>query len=106
MRRSVIKGLQTPRREVWAHRRSLVEAIGADDFQECFVDEGNSNIFAVVRKLREIGFHGFILDDHVPHLVNDSPYGLTSAIHTLKGVLSRSTLVTSAVTISVPWCSA
>ncbi|MCX2747648.1 glycosyltransferase family 2 protein [Arthrobacter sp. MI7-26] len=34
VRRSVIKGLQTPRREVWAHRRSLVEAIGADDFQE------------------------------------------------------------------------
>ena len=31
IRRSVIKGLQTPRREVWAHRRSLMEAIGADD---------------------------------------------------------------------------
>ena len=29
--RSVIKGLQTPRREVWAHRRSLMEALGADD---------------------------------------------------------------------------
>lgn len=34
VRRSVVKGLQTPRREVWAHRRSLVEAIGADEFQE------------------------------------------------------------------------
>ncbi|MFF2030216.1 glycosyltransferase [Arthrobacter sp. NPDC058192] len=32
IRRSVIKGLQTPRREVWAHRRSLIEALGADDF--------------------------------------------------------------------------
>ncbi|MDN4646424.1 glycosyltransferase family 2 protein [Arthrobacter sp. PsM3] len=31
IRRSVIKGLQTPRREVWAHRRSLMEALGADD---------------------------------------------------------------------------
>jgi GT2 family glycosyltransferase len=31
-RRSVLKGLQTPRREVWAHRRSLIEALGADDF--------------------------------------------------------------------------
>ena len=31
IRRSVIKGLQTPRREVWAHRRSLMEAIGSDD---------------------------------------------------------------------------
>ncbi len=34
VRRSMVKGLQTPRREVWAHRRSLVEAIGADEFQE------------------------------------------------------------------------
>ena len=32
--RSMVKGLQTSRREVWAHRRSLVEAIGADEFQE------------------------------------------------------------------------
>ncbi|WP_256214306.1 glycosyltransferase [Arthrobacter sp. ov118] len=32
VRRSVMKGLQTPRREVWAHRRSLIEALGADDF--------------------------------------------------------------------------
>jgi GT2 family glycosyltransferase len=31
IRRSVIKGLQTPRREVWAHRRSLMEALGSDD---------------------------------------------------------------------------
>ncbi|WP_457966339.1 glycosyltransferase family 2 protein [Arthrobacter sp. D1-29] len=31
IRRSVIRKLQTPRREVWNHRRSLMEAIGADD---------------------------------------------------------------------------
>jgi GT2 family glycosyltransferase len=31
IRRSVIRGLQTSRREVWSHRRSLVEALGADD---------------------------------------------------------------------------
>lgn len=34
IRRSVIKGLQTPRREVWAHRRSLMEALGSDDSGE------------------------------------------------------------------------
>lgn len=34
IRRSVMKGLQTPRREVWAHRRSLIEALGADDSRE------------------------------------------------------------------------
>jgi mannonate dehydratase len=47
----------------------------ATDFRECFVDEGNSDIVAVIKKLRAVGFRGFILDDHVPHLVNDSPYG-------------------------------
>ena len=30
IRRSVIKKLQTPRREVWNHRRSLMEALGSD----------------------------------------------------------------------------
>ncbi|MDQ0029258.1 hypothetical protein J2S89_001075 [Arthrobacter bambusae] len=34
VRRSMVKGLQAPRREVRAHRRSLVEAIGADEFEE------------------------------------------------------------------------
>ncbi len=47
----------------------------ADDFEECFIDEGQSDVKAVVRKLREVGFNGFILDDHVPRLVNDTPYG-------------------------------
>jgi len=31
VRRSVIKGLQAPRREVWAHRRSLMESFGSAD---------------------------------------------------------------------------
>jgi len=47
----------------------------AEDFTECFIDEGNGNVPAVIRKLKELGFHSFIIDDHVPHFVNDSPYG-------------------------------
>jgi len=46
-----------------------------EDFTECFIDEGNCDTFTTVKKLRESGFHGFIIDDHVPHLVNDSPWG-------------------------------
>ena len=63
---------------------------GANDFKECFIDEGNSNVAAVVRKLREVGFNGFILDDHVPRLVNDSRYGHRGrayAIGYIRGVL-------------------
>ncbi|MEP7199427.1 MAG: mannonate dehydratase [Chloroflexota bacterium] len=47
----------------------------AEHFTECFINEGNSNPFAVVRKLKAVGFNGFIIDDHVPHMVNDSPWG-------------------------------
>src|SRR5207302_9772439 len=47
----------------------------AENFTECFIEEGNSDIPAVILKLREIGFKRFIIDDHVPRFVNDSPYG-------------------------------
>ena len=63
----------------------------ADDFHECFIDEGNSNVVAVIKKLREVGFNGFILDDHVPHLVNDSRYGHRGrayAIGYIRGLLA------------------
>jgi hypothetical protein len=29
----------------------------------------------VVRKLHEVGFRGFFIDDHVPFMVNDSAWG-------------------------------
>lgn len=63
----------------------------ADDFKECFVDEGNSDVVAIVRKLREVGFRGFVLDDHVPRLVNDSAYGHRGrayAIGYIRGIIA------------------
>lgn len=57
----------------YVHLRDVVG--GAEDFTECFIDEGNSDVFAVMMRLKAIGFNGFIIDDHVPHLVNDSPWG-------------------------------
>jgi mannonate dehydratase len=47
----------------------------AENFTECFVDEGNCDVFAAVRKLKEVGFRGFLIDDHVPRMVNDSAWG-------------------------------
>jgi mannonate dehydratase len=44
-------------------------------FTECFIDEGNCDVYATVRKLKKVGFHGFIIDDHVPRMVNDSRWG-------------------------------
>jgi len=42
VRRSVVNALQTQRREVWGHRRSLMEALGADDAQAG--DSGNDSL--------------------------------------------------------------
>lgn len=42
VRRSVVNALQTERREVWGHRRSLMESLGADDAQSG--DSGNDSL--------------------------------------------------------------
>jgi mannonate dehydratase len=47
----------------------------AEKFTECFIDEGNCDVYAAVRKLKGVGFNGFIIDDHVPQMVNDSKWG-------------------------------
>jgi GT2 family glycosyltransferase len=39
IRRSVIRKLQTPRREVWSHRRSLMEALGSDSNADDLVQD-------------------------------------------------------------------
>lgn len=43
-------------------------------FQECFIDEGNNDMWQVLKALKESGFTGFLLPDHVPQMVEDSPW--------------------------------
>ncbi|HEY7590601.1 MAG TPA: mannonate dehydratase, partial [Candidatus Limnocylindrales bacterium] len=40
-------------------------------FRECFLGEGNYDPASVVRRLRRVGFDGFIIDDHVPAMIGD-----------------------------------
>jgi mannonate dehydratase len=47
----------------------------ADNFQECFLGEGNVDLVAAMRTLRKAGFTGFFIDDHVPHMVDDTQWG-------------------------------
>jgi mannonate dehydratase len=47
----------------------------AEDFTECFVNDGNSNMLDVMRTLKQVGFKGFMIDDHVPHMAGDTPWG-------------------------------
>jgi mannonate dehydratase len=43
----------------------------APAFTESFLDEGNYDPIAVLRRLRHVGFDGFIIDDHVPAMIGD-----------------------------------
>jgi mannonate dehydratase len=60
-------------------------------FQESFIDEGNSNLFEVIKTLKQVGFTGFLIADHVPHMVDDTPWGHRArayAIGYMKALLS------------------
>jgi mannonate dehydratase len=44
-------------------------------FQECFLGEGNLDPVDVMLTLKQVGFDGFMIDDHVPRMVDDTPWG-------------------------------
>lgn len=57
----------------YLHLRSITGALPR--FAESFIDEGTVDPVAVLRELLESGFDGFVIDDHVPHLVDDTVWG-------------------------------
>jgi len=52
-------------------------------FQETFLNTGNVNALEAMRVYQEVGFTGFFLDDHVPHIVDDSPWGHRARAHAI-----------------------
>ena len=44
-------------------------------FNECFIDEGNVDTLTVMQALKDTGFTGFMITDHVPAMVDDTPWG-------------------------------
>ena len=44
-------------------------------FAESFVNEGNCDMFEVMKTLKESGFNGWMITDHVPNMINDTPQG-------------------------------
>lgn len=52
-------------------------------FEECFLGEGNYSPPEMIRLLKQVGFDGFILDDHVPEIVGDTPWGHRSRAHAI-----------------------
>ena len=52
-------------------------------FRECFLGEGNVNVVRAIRTLKDVGFTGFLLDDHVPHMINDTQWGHRARAHAI-----------------------
>lgn len=52
-------------------------------FRECFLGEGNYDPAEVVIRLKRAGFTGFLLDDHVPLVAGDTPWGHRARGHAI-----------------------
>jgi mannonate dehydratase len=60
------------------------------NFQECFIGEGNYNPAEIMLLLKQNGFTGFLLDDHVPHMDGDTEWnhrGRAHAIGYMQGLI-------------------
>ncbi len=44
-------------------------------FVECFLGEGNYDPVEMIRRLDDVGFSGWLQDDHVPFMTGDTRYG-------------------------------
>lgn len=74
---AVIDRLGPPGRIFYVHFRDVQGTVPR--FRECFLGEGNYDPARVIRRLRDRGFDGFLIDDHVPSMVGDgATWGDTS----------------------------
>jgi mannonate dehydratase len=65
----------------YVHFRQVQGTVPA--FRECFLGEGNYSPRAVVDQLRRYGFDGYLLDDHVPGVAGDTPWGHRARAHAI-----------------------
>jgi mannonate dehydratase len=52
-----------------------------EHFTECFLGEGNVDVVAAIQALKAVDFRGFIIDDHVPQIVDDTTWGHRGRAH-------------------------
>ncbi len=74
----VIERLGTRRAIFYVHLRDVAGTVPA--FAETFLGDGNLDVAAVLRRLHDVGFDGFVIDDHVPAMIGDlDTWGDTSS---------------------------
>jgi mannonate dehydratase len=79
---------------LYVHFRDVQGTVPA--FQECFLGEGNWDPAEIMLLLRRSGFDGFLLDDHVPIMDGDTPWGHRARAHAIgymQGLLNMLDLV-------------
>lgn len=76
---SIAEGLKDPKNDIipiirWVGERNQIFNIhlrnikgGLGNFQEVYPDNGDMNFLQVVRELRDVGFDGMVMPDHVPY---------------------------------------
>ena len=64
---------------VYIHFRDVVGPV--EDFYETFIDCGQVDTFEVVKTLKEVGFTGFMITDHVPAIIDDTGWGHRGRAH-------------------------
>jgi mannonate dehydratase len=73
---------------VFVHFRDVSGTMPA--FDETFIDEGNFDELQVLETLRDVGFDGALLPDHVPRMEGDSQWGHRANAYTagyIRGML-------------------
>ncbi|MCH2570739.1 MAG: mannonate dehydratase [Planctomycetes bacterium] len=73
----------------YVHLRDVQGTV--DNFTECWIGEGNSNILQVLQTLKRTGFKGFMIPDHVPRMTGDTPWchrGRAYTVGYMKALLS------------------
>ena len=56
----------------YVHLRDVQGSV--EDFTECYLGDGNCDPVETIRTLKQVGFHGFLLPDHVPRMVGDAEW--------------------------------
>ena len=74
-----IRHFAARQRIAYIHFRDVIG--GPDCFYETFIDCGQVDTVEVVKTLKELDFDGFMITDHVPRVVGDSPWGHRGRAH-------------------------
>ncbi len=92
--RAMIEHFGPRGRILYVHFRDVKGSVPV--FQECFIGEGNYDPAEIMLLLKQSGFTGFLLDDHVPHMDDDSPWnhrGRAHAIGYMQGLINMMDLL-------------